>query len=572
MAHGSLYSPLVKILLGWIVALALASGHHAFYASLNNRVPSSANDMTSASLLAHSQAGASAIGTTFAFLVKASLAFSAGTAFLQCAWMLVRQRPFTVPGLDALWSSPHNAVAFLSFDFWRSARGIVLISGLAWAFPLMITFAPGTLSVESQTRSMSQPCTVPTFDFGSSTLLHDELLSASKIYARPSSVAFRVVGATILGEQPFTPTSPCDGDCSYNISASAPSFSCSPGATALTWTLDAGPDYNPPPYVANNLDVTPSKNDYAGWDFEAHFSDYSEWFPVSGGGSNITCVAYNSTYHLNYTFVGSTSSVTINQIVPQQPGSQISPNTTANDYGYFLPNSTIHSGWFNATTNYYAVLSAMYSYFVGNITVTVGQSANNFVYNPSSNLVTDTGLLDTEASAVSNGNLTWRAHPDFSSAMETLLQNITLSILTGSLDATQTASTTCVLTDKVPHFEYNARRLWLVYGLGLGVALLCDLVGIFALYKNSGGANGGFSDFLAATRNPELNGLDLRQPARIRLQYGPVRSEGGRYAFAKPESLCEGGAENDAQLLHRDDDGGEKSTPFLPEQLYDNSG
>ncbi|KAJ6545686.1 hypothetical protein B0H19DRAFT_844212, partial [Mycena capillaripes] len=114
-----------------LVALGLACGHHGFYASLNNRVLAS-NNSTSASLLLHSQSGASAVGTSFAFLVSAALGVSAGTAFLQCAWKLVRQHAFTVSGLDALWSSPHNVFAFFSFDFWRSARGVVVISALAW--------------------------------------------------------------------------------------------------------------------------------------------------------------------------------------------------------------------------------------------------------------------------------------------------------------------------------------------------------------------------------------------------------------------------------------------------------
>jgi hypothetical protein len=168
-AHGP---TLLKILLPWVVALALAGGHHAFYASLNNTVPASVNTK-SASLLIHSQAGASAIGTTFAFLIEASIGASAGTAFVQCAWMLVRQRAFTISGLDALWSSSHNALAFLSFDLWWTGRGIVLISGLAYAFPLVVTFVPGTLTVESQIRHISEACAVPAYDFGSSTLLHD---------------------------------------------------------------------------------------------------------------------------------------------------------------------------------------------------------------------------------------------------------------------------------------------------------------------------------------------------------------------------------------------------------------
>jgi hypothetical protein len=115
--------------------------------------------------------------------------------------------------------------------------------------------------------------------------------------------------------------------------------------------------FDPPPYVAADLDAKPSLNYYSGWDFEAHFSDYASWLPSSDGGSNLTCVAYNSTYHLNYTFNGSKSSVAIDQIAPQQPMSQL----PTPDDGIFIPHSTIHSAWFNATTNYFAVLASLYS-------------------------------------------------------------------------------------------------------------------------------------------------------------------------------------------------------------------
>jgi hypothetical protein len=211
------------------------------------------------------------------------------------------------------------------------------------------------------------------------------------------------------------------------------------------------------------------------------------------------------------------------------------------DDGIFIPHSAIHSAWFNATTNYFAVLASLYSYLAGNITVTEGLNAASFAYAPPTIAVANTLLVNAAASSFTDGNLAWSTHSELPSKMEGLLQNITLSILTGSLDATQTTSTTCIRMESIQLFEYDAHRLWLVYGLGLGAALLCDLVGIAALFRNAFGATDDFSDFLGATRNAELDTLDLKQPGRIRLRYGPVRSEGGRCAFARPENLYEDG-------------------------------
>ncbi|KAJ7890879.1 hypothetical protein B0H14DRAFT_3855203 [Mycena olivaceomarginata] len=518
------YPPLLKIVLAWVVALALASGHHGFYASLNNHVVESGT--STASLLVHSQAGASAIGTTFAFLVSGALGVSASTAFWQSAWRVVRKRAFTVSGLDALWSSPNNALAFLSWDLWRTAREIVPIVALAWAFPLVVTFAPGTLTVQSRIRTVSDTCTVPTYDFGSNILLHDELGSASRPYERPSSLALRLVR-----------------NCSYLLSANAPSFSCSAGlvnSSALTWELVSS-RFDPPPYVAATLDATASANDYTGWDLQVHLNDYAKWSPTDAG-TNLTCITYNSTYHLNYTFVGTNPSVVIDRIDAQQPASQLSEATTD---AHLLPGSVAHTEWFNATTNYYAILDTIHGYLVGNTSVFVTGNSVNFEYQPP-NIELAQPLLLELGDVGSVGNLTWRS--DAPHVLESLLQNITLSILTGSLDATQTASTTCVSTSTLPYFSFNPRRLWLMYGLGLGAALLCALVGIAALFQNAVGGSAGFSDFLYATRNVELNRVGDWDD--VKLRYGRVPGEGGRYAFATPESLYEDKAVQQGPYQH----------------------
>ncbi|KAJ7266035.1 hypothetical protein C8J57DRAFT_1619229 [Mycena rebaudengoi] len=558
--HGSYSSPLLKIVLAWLAAAALAIGHHLFNVSLNEQIVPSTGRSSGLHGI-QSQAGASAIGTTFAFLVSALLGVSAGTAFLQCAWRLVRQRSFTVAGLDALWSSLHNPLAFLSLDLWKTGRGVLVIVTLAWLFPLVVTFAPGTLSVETQINTVSEKCTVQTYDLGLSTALHEELGNALQSYTQPSVLAYRTVAATLFGGQPFSPTSQCSGNCSYLLSVNAPSFSCSPGvqnSSALTWNFTSVSPYTPL-YVADTFDASPSLNPYSGWDFVGHYTDYNAYIPVSTGdtmpeGINFTCITYNSTYHLNYTFLGSIPHISIDQIVRDKPASQISPPTTAGANATFNADFGTHSAWFNATTNTYALVSSMYNYIIGSAVMSKTMMLAHFVYTPPSLSVTQAHLV---CSANSKGDIAWA---DVPSAMESLLQNITLSLLT--VDPSQTTDTTCLSTNLFPHFAYNARRLWLVYGLGLGLSLLCAVVGIVALFQNEFGATGSFSDFLAATRNAELDDIDLGQ--HVRLQYGPLKNGGGRYAFAQPESL---GGDRPVPG-HGKADVAEEETVFLPESLY----
>jgi hypothetical protein len=56
-------------------------------------------------------------------------------------------------------------------------------------------------------------------------------------------------------------------------------------------------------------------------------------------------------------------------------------------------------------------------------------------------------------------------------------------------------------------YSYNARNLWLSYGIALLIASLGLLVGILAVYKNGVSHSNGFAGLLCATRNETLSAL-----------------------------------------------------------------
>ncbi|KAJ6505287.1 hypothetical protein C8R45DRAFT_923582 [Mycena sanguinolenta] len=460
-SHHGHYVPLLKIVLAWILALAL-------------------------------------------------LAVSAGTAFLQCAWSVVRKRAISISGLNAMWSSPTNMFAFLSLDFWRTAQGIVVISALAWAFPLIVTFAPGTLTVDTDVTTASDLCTIPAFDWEATGLLYDVIDSASIPYDTPSSLIQQIVGATFLGGQPLPATSPCGGrNCSYLVSTHAPSYSCSVGVkkpSDLNWTtLEISPMFMPPPYYAAGTDITAPENQFSQWDFQAHYP-----------------------------------------ITPAARG-QMSPNISG-EAGYLIPGShpLAHTPWYNAASSYKAIFDSIGAYAIGSLVPQNGPAGASAIYTPSTIQLGQTQMMQPAGTSRAALNFTWIPIKDIPPIFESLVKNITLSILTGAADRSQSTMTTCIYSDYNTHFVYNERRLWLIYGLGLGIALFCDFFGIIALFRSSafGGATGStFGDFLVATRNHELNEVNLNEPGRIRLKYGPVMGEGGRYAFGRPDTLVAGGKE-----------------------------
>ncbi|KAJ7241808.1 hypothetical protein C8J57DRAFT_1558576 [Mycena rebaudengoi] len=124
------------------------------------------------------------------------------------------------------------------------------------------------------------------------------------IYIHPSALAVGVIGATVLGAQPLTPISPCADNCTYSIQFNAPSFSCIDSLQNASALPTAPPDYPAPNADTGKFfDSTPQQaDDYSGWDFQLETVDYHQ-VPM-GNLRDLTCVAYDSTYQVDYTFRG----------------------------------------------------------------------------------------------------------------------------------------------------------------------------------------------------------------------------------------------------------------------------
>nr|GAT49422.1 predicted protein [Mycena chlorophos] len=189
------------------------------------------------------------------------------------------------------------------------------------------------------------------------------------------------------------------------------------------------------------------------------------------------------------------------------------------------------------------LLSTITSYLVWNIEVFQSTSAVDFEYTPPALVAATELLADTTVSNLPGGNLTWNA--SMITTLETLVSNTVFSVLT--LDPAQTIDGLCSFSDNSPRFSYNARRLWLIYGLGLGLAFVVDVIGVTALWRNGFGAGGDFRDMLVSTRNSGLDGPETVkeiQDGSLRLRFGRLRKPNGEYAFAEPDSLVREGEED----------------------------
>ena len=109
------------------IAVALAAGHHALYASLAGTEVVS-DPTVIAGFDVASQQLYTAGGTSFAFLVKAMLAVSVSTAYVQVMWRTAFCKATAVSTLDALFDVLASLLSLVRVQVW-------------WRYPLLFMLA-----------------------------------------------------------------------------------------------------------------------------------------------------------------------------------------------------------------------------------------------------------------------------------------------------------------------------------------------------------------------------------------------------------------------------------------------
>jgi len=121
------------MLLALLSGTLLALGHHLFYQSLAGRpAPNGAYSIAGTNV--SRQQFNTAVGTAFAFLVKALLALAVGLAYTQAFWRAaqVAEGGIGLAGLDTLHSILSDIVGFLKVHVWWRHPGLLLLAFIAW--------------------------------------------------------------------------------------------------------------------------------------------------------------------------------------------------------------------------------------------------------------------------------------------------------------------------------------------------------------------------------------------------------------------------------------------------------
>jgi hypothetical protein len=119
-----------------IVGILFALGHHLFYASLDRKhAPTSLEGHSVLGTYVSTQQFNIAVGTTFAFLVRASLMLSMSIAYFQILMWSVGKygtKGTKLGHLDVMTSALQDLVSLASFTTWRRRPWLWVLAIVAW--------------------------------------------------------------------------------------------------------------------------------------------------------------------------------------------------------------------------------------------------------------------------------------------------------------------------------------------------------------------------------------------------------------------------------------------------------
>jgi hypothetical protein len=113
------------VLLCTLSAVALALGHHFYYASLSGTPAGSSRR----------QQWANAFGISFSYLVVHLLGISIAVTYSQYIWSIIRQRGYTLKALDDLFSMTSDPRGFLNLEILRYGRIAIPLGLIYWYVP-----------------------------------------------------------------------------------------------------------------------------------------------------------------------------------------------------------------------------------------------------------------------------------------------------------------------------------------------------------------------------------------------------------------------------------------------------
>ncbi|KAJ9608886.1 hypothetical protein H2200_006657 [Cladophialophora chaetospira] len=507
----------VPTILGSSFAIGVlgAIAHHAFYVAMHQKIVQE-NSLQRIVLTS---------GFALAFLVKVSLAVSTATAFTQCSWFSLRKDCVSVQRMDSLFGILGNPWEFCHLRLWLGHPILAFTAITTWLLPLSAIFTPPTMSIRPTIHESIEAIQVPQRDNNVGVRSHPTSADGSWMYLSDSALIGGLGNLNLATSTTLNvPLLAQSRNMSYTTAFSGPAFQCTEANdTIASYVIPATIDYQ----TVNNKSIT-----WASWiptpifgpGMNASFFDgvtaiaessitmgleypndrlqiyhvkfvatnYTRTLPdgtrVPGGSYRvIECTLHNATYEVRFDLQSNGyQAITINRtLLNVLPLAKV------------LPQTTFSEDQATEVFNDIAFVQAYALYIADGLVTNVG--SESVLINSS-----------TLGRAIRVDDPFYMNFNQFTFALEQFFENITLSWRFGQLegavsmvvpDFSSSPTTNATIRQSVNALNYDPQMIILSYGLAIGLASICLICGVFAIYGNGASFSNNFSTILRTTRD-----------------------------------------------------------------------
>ncbi|KAK0209695.1 hypothetical protein IW262DRAFT_1528555 [Armillaria fumosa] len=517
-------TPLIIISLV-IAAAATATLHHIYLSFLRGR------EVRQQFWIKNSS---NALSTSIQWLCAASVSQS----LTQIIWVFIRRRNLTVIQINHLFGLP-GPFSIIGLTVSKQAFKIIpiIITALSvQGFTLVSILAPNSLEIGSA-LPINDTLHVPTILFNESsqgTGWNPEFGAYLNCAVKTSTVWKRILGWSFQSDELITwkPPEGCQNGCNYTIEYPAPALHCSDISQdeILGNANDTYASSDPPQPIAQLPYALLAEQVYAA----NSYLNYSEasiamaWRTQGDALSNdafsnktvggARCSLYNTTQRAVVSFLNSTATIQPNIISYNEAFEDFSIGERGCD---MISSDNVNTTLPAYYANYYAIADWLFQQLDGSIIF----YAEGILAGP--NVSTNIATSDIFYLNEFTGEFSPRT-PDIRRDLEQLLVNLTVALIASSMNTTEVSAS--VEQNKLV-WEYDAHRLWIIYGIALALTAVSGTIGLACILKDGDTENLSFMDILRVTRNPELDELygedmDNTTQAQSVLQYNVPKAYG----------------------------------------------
>lgn len=460
---------MVALIFMAIIAMAL---NHFYYRYLNGKAPSSSLQHLDLEEWMLNQTIVSIVGNGLVYTGQTFLVIAITASCNQVFWHALRQGGHAISKLNSAMQVQINPLSWSLVSALQAFKPVSMLVLLAASMPLLSIFAPGSIKILSNFQEVTN-CTVLAPSNLSALVVNKTLYDAN--FGNMGSLGNVFTLGTYL--QPIiNNTCNANAHCTYDLQFMGPGFDCKITATSNNYSsFSQDPELGEEttstslfrvairPQSSNNLSIGISAQT---WDVKlsryqaAHCIGVIRQYTISVSNTNVPAI-----------------NVTKSQII-----SVVHANTSQlHNFAEFYLHDQIN------------LLNISSAYIQdGQIT---------FVF---SSFPPAGGLGSMQL----DGNITWSTN--LAESLEEFSQNATLSILSGQIltynpgipNILENVTTTC--TSVFTAYKYTPNQLFLIYGMGILVAILCTIWGSTALWLNGTEESIDFSRMLRAILNGQM--------------------------------------------------------------------